>query len=372
MKLKLIIAAGGGGHFAPALSVIEKIPNDWEVIVFGRKYPLEGDKAISLEYQTCQKRGIPFESITTGRVQRKLTRFTFLSLLKIPFGFFQSFFLLLKHKPHVVLSFGGYVSVPICFSAFLLRIPVIIHEQTLTAGLASKVTSVFATKICISWESSRNYFPTSKTILTGNPLQLKTDKIGENIFPSSQEKFPLILVVGGSSGSHAINVFIEKILVELLEKYKVILQTGDSQKFQDSKRFQELQEKLPKELESRFKQTAFINPSDMSHLLQTCSLVISRGGINTLSQLIYFKKPSLIIPLTISQNNEQMNNAKFLKELGLGEIAIQEETTPESLLNSVNHMMQHIDSYTLQKNIHFPKHPEEEIIEIVKNVSKAS
>ncbi len=169
--MKLLIVAGGGGHFAPALSVIEKLPKDWDLLLVGRKYSLEGDAALSLEYQTAERMHIPFRMLTTGRIQRKLTRHSLLSLLKTPIGMVQALSILRDFKPDVVLSFGGYVAVPLVLAAHFLRIPIIIHEQTFGAGLANKISSRFADKVCISWEESRKYFPNGKVVVTGNPVR---------------------------------------------------------------------------------------------------------------------------------------------------------------------------------------------------------
>src|SRR3989338_8397326 len=140
MKIVLI-----GGHLAPALSVMEALPKDTEVLFIGRKYGLEGDKALSLEYRTITGLNILFVGINTGRLQRKLTRYTIPSFFKLPFGMIRSFFALFKFKPQVVVGFGGYVSVPVVLCAYLLRIPVVIHEQTLEAGFANRFLAKFAT-----------------------------------------------------------------------------------------------------------------------------------------------------------------------------------------------------------------------------------
>ncbi|MEK7451076.1 MAG: glycosyltransferase, partial [Patescibacteria group bacterium] len=158
-----------GGHLSPALSIIEKLPKTDKVLFIGRKYVFEGDQALSLEYKTIQSLKIPFVNLITGRLQRKFTKHTIPSLLKLPYGFMRSILALIKFQPDVVLSFGGYLSFPVVLSAFLLRIPIVIHEQTLEAGLANKILSVFAKKICISWETSRKFFPKGKIVLTGNP-----------------------------------------------------------------------------------------------------------------------------------------------------------------------------------------------------------
>src|SRR3990167_6307734 len=144
--MKIVIACG---HLTPALSVIEELPKEAEVIYIGRKYALEGDKAVSLEYETIKKKEIPFIAVKTGRIQRKLTKHTIPSLLKIPYGLIQSIAVLQKIKPDVVIGFGGYVSFPVLLSARILKIPIVIHEQTLEAGITNKLISRFADKVCI-------------------------------------------------------------------------------------------------------------------------------------------------------------------------------------------------------------------------------
>lgn len=365
--MKVVIAAGGGGHFAPALSLIEKFPKDWSVVVFGRKYSFEGDTAVSLEYQACLARNIHFKSIITGRLQRVFTRHTIPSLFKIPVGFFQSLSLLIKGRPDVLLSFGGYISVPVGLAAFFLGIPVVIHEQSRKAGLANKFISLFAKKICISWESSLPFFPQNKTVLTGNPLYIKNNKNEKSVLPSSHS-LPLLLILGGSSGSHAINSFIAPILEDLLQKYTVVLQTGDS-KYKDYDYVMSSAKNFSEHLKNRLTITKFIDPGNISGLIEKSTLIVSRGGINTISLLLYFRKPSLIIPLPASQKNEQLDNGNFLKSVGLAEVYFQKNLDSEKLFQAILMMNDMIKSYALRENsIIVPKNPEEEIMKILKEV----
>jgi UDP-N-acetylglucosamine--N-acetylmuramyl-(pentapeptide) pyrophosphoryl-undecaprenol N-acetylglucosamine transferase len=140
--MKLLIVAGGGGHFAPSLAVIEKLPKDVEVLLVGRKYALEGDSALSFEYQTAKKLKLQFVSITAGRFQRKFTRHTIGSLLKSPIGLIGAIRAIREYKPDVVLSFGGYVSVPVVIAAAFQKIPIVVHEQVLGAGFPKLRSSV--------------------------------------------------------------------------------------------------------------------------------------------------------------------------------------------------------------------------------------
>lgn len=341
-----------GGHLAPALSVIEALPKA-SVLFIGRKYGLEGDRALSLEYKTISQLGIPFVALNTGRLQRKLTRYTIPSFFKLPSGIIRSFLTLIKFKPDIVVGFGGYVSVPVVLSAYLLRIPIVIHEQTLEAGFANRLLARFATKICISWKTSRRYFPKEKTVLTGNPIRqfrITASQRGEqnSELRIKENKLPIIYITGGSSGSHSINVLIEAIIKELLERYVVIHQTGDAQEFADFDRLNKIREDLPARERARYILKKFVDPSEVGDILNKTSLVVSRSGMNIVTELLYFEKPALLIPLPFSQNNEQLKNAQFLENIGLAKVLQQGELDSKKLFQAIDLALHNVNNYKIQ------------------------
>lgn len=347
MKIVLI-----GGHLSPALSVLEALPKDIKVLFIGRKYAFEGDSALSLEYKTITQLKIPFVGLNTGRLQRKLTRFTIFSLLKLPFGIIKSFLILIKFEPDVVVGFGGYVSIPVALCAFILRIPVVVHEQTMEAGLANRLICRFAKKICISWQTSRKYFPEDKVVMTGNPIRkfpiLNPSAGGQ--FTIFNNKLPTIYITGGSSGSHFINGLIEGIIKKLLETYNIIHQAGDAHEYHDFNRLDQLRRSLPEKLRDSYILEKFIDSSEIGELINSSSLIISRSGMNTITELIYFEKPALLIPLPFSQNNEQLKNARFLEKLGLGKVLQQTELDAEKLFQAINLMYRNIENYKIDRN----------------------
>jgi len=374
--MKLVII---GGHLAPALAVIDNLSKDTQVLFIGRKHTFEGDKAISLEYNTITARHVRFADIVAGRLQRKFTKHTIPSLLKIPCGFFQSFFILRAFKPDIVLGFGGYVSLPVILSSFILRIPIVIHEQTQGVGLCNRIVSLFAKKICISWESSRKFFPQNKTVLTGNPIrnfQLSIQRAPQDRLFNSQlpnKDLPIIYITGGSSGSHFINTMVEGCIKELLEQFIVIHQTGDSKSYQDFDRLKNLREVLSKILKSRYILKKFISPNDIGLVLQKADLVVARSGINTVTELIAFKKPAILIPIAFSQNNEQLKNALFFKSLGLGEVVTQEFLDKAHFLQKVKDMVNNINKYKIKdkSNALINKNAAQAIIEVVEYATKS-
>jgi UDP-N-acetylglucosamine--N-acetylmuramyl-(pentapeptide) pyrophosphoryl-undecaprenol N-acetylglucosamine transferase len=349
--MKVLIAVGGGGHFSPALSVIEQMPKDWEILLVGRKHTFEGDNTLSLEYQTSKRLGLPFESITTGRFQRKFTKRTLVSLAKMPVGFSQAKKILAQFKPDVLLSFGGYISVPVVLAAVVSRVPIVIHEQTLRAGLANKIAAKFAKKICISWEQSARFFPQNKVVLTGNPLR-KEFSLGTRDKAQGTRNdggLPLIYITGGSGGAHGINVLVEGCLEKLLEKFIIIHQTGDAQKFGDFDRLATMKSSLPDPLQKNYHIEKFIKPEEVVVIMNKADVIISRSGINTVTELLYLGKPCLLIPLPYGQRNEQLTNAEFVKNIGLAEIIDQLITTPDDLFVKINEMVNRLGDYKSHK-----------------------
>src|SRR5581483_7292990 len=241
-----------GGHLGPALAVIEELQKKADIVFIGRKHTFEGDKAESLEYKTITSLNIPFISVTTGRLQRKFTKRTIPSLLKLPYGTAQAILVLKKQKPDIILGFGGYLSIPYCFAAKLLSIPVVIHEQTFEAGAANRICSRFAAKICLSWKSSLPFFPKDKCIVTGNPLRSAILNPKNTLKLPFKRKLPILLITGGSAGSHIINHLILESLNVLLKSYNIIHQTGDAKEFNDYQKLFEASQNLSEDLKNSY------------------------------------------------------------------------------------------------------------------------
>lgn len=322
-----------GAHFTPAIAVIEQLKKIdlVEVVYVGRKTTLEGDNTLSVESQVLPSKGVKFIPLITGRLQRNFTIYTVPSLLKIPVGVVQSVFIILSEKPSVVLSFGGYVAVPIVLISWLFSIPIILHEQTLVFGLANKISSFFADKIAVSFEESS--FKGEKVVLTGNPLRQEITKIS----PGGKigKKLPEILVIGGNQGSHIINLAIEGCLEKLTKKAVVFHQTGDS-KFSDY-------ERLKKNKNPNYRVFKFMDKG-WEKILANSDLVICRAGINTLLELANLGKPALVIPLPYLYQDEQNKNAKYFAELGLVKILPQSQLSSQILFQKIKKMLRDLSS----------------------------
>lgn len=332
-----------GGHFTPALAVIQKLGSSVSILVLGRKNSFEGDSGLSFEYVSCESLNIPFRSIDAGRLQRVFTKYMLVSIIKFPLGLIQSFLILRDFKPDIVLVFGGYIGFTVAISAFVMRIPVILHEQTQKAGLANKCISLFAKKVLISFASSKKYFPSRKIQYTGNPIR---SEVFKTIKPLKlKDSIPMIYVSGGGGGSHFINNQVKKILPLLLQKFCVVHQTGDSRTFCDYEEMLEFKKTLSKNITERYIVKKFILTDEIGWVLKKADLVVSRAGINTVCELIALLKPCLLIPLSHGQRSEQQDNAKLVEKVGIGQVMAESEIAAESLYRKIVYLMDHKDEF---------------------------
>lgn len=329
LNMKILIT---GTHFTTAVAVIEELKKfqDLEIVYVGRKTTMEGDFSKSIESEILPKYGVKFIPIVAGRLQRSFTIYTIPSLLKLPIGFIQAFLIIFREKPDAILSFGGYVSVPVVVISWLFSTPIIIHEQTLVAGLANKISYWFADKVAISFPESG--LRGEKAILTGNPIRVEILHTGS--VKSGNSDGPTILITGGNQGSHVINLAVEEVLEKLLKIAYVIHQTGDS-KFKDFERLEKYQNE-------RYKVMRWI--PKIGEVMKKADLVVSRAGINTLTELVYLEKPALVIPFPYLYGDEQGKNAKYFEKLGLVKILPQSRLFGNTLLEEIKRMLKDLDN----------------------------
>ena len=328
-KSKLVLT---GGHAATtAVAVVEEIKaqdRNWKLYWIGVKNAIEGKKVVTLESEVLPRLGVSFLPLTTGRIQRRFTLWTIPSILKIPIGFAESLYYLLKIKPKAVLSFGGFASFPVVFNAKLLKIPVVIHEQTSAAGRANLASAGFATKITLARSESKKYFKGFDCVVTGNPVMKRIRRISP---PGKLKSPPVIFVTGGSRGSQSINLAVEEILRPLLTKYKVIHQTGGL----DYLKFSAIKQKLPQALRDNYEVFVRVNPLEINSIYSRSSIIVSRAGANTVSEIMLIGRPAVLIPLPISYLDEQTKNAQIAKDWGIARVIPQDKLTPKKLMEAI-------------------------------------
>lgn len=324
-----------GSHGATtALSVVNEIETQnlpWEIHFIGSARAVEGKSVPTLESQILGGEGVYFHPIIAGRLQRRFNFWTIPSLIKIPVSFFHALTLLLKIRPKVILSFGGASGAAVTFAGWVLGIPSLVHEQTASAGRANLFSSHFVKIITLARGSSKKFFPKGKTEVIGNPLlpafrelKVKT-KLGNP---------PAIYITAGSRGSVIINSQVEEILRKLLAEFRITHQTGKL----DEAKFRRLKDNLPAALSSNYEVFGQISPGELTRIYEATDIVISRAGANSVAEIIAAKRPSLLIPIPWSYQDEQNKNANFAKAHGVARVLNQETLTPQKLLSEINRL----------------------------------
>ncbi|TSC85059.1 MAG: UDP-N-acetylglucosamine--N-acetylmuramyl-(pentapeptide) pyrophosphoryl-undecaprenol N-acetylglucosamine transferase [Parcubacteria group bacterium Gr01-1014_13] len=298
--MKILFSGGGTlGPVAPLLAIAEiykKHNSQVEFVWIGTKN--------GPEKELVEQYGISFFHITSGKFRRYISLSNFFDFFKIIFGFFQSLFLLWHEKPSLLISAGGFVSVPLHFAAFALGIPTWVHQQDFQAGLANKLMSHTAKKITTALRETERYFPESKTEWIGNPVR----NLSVANASDSRKKFnipegaPVILAMGGGTGSAVINKLIIEALSVWPREYHVIHLVG-------KERPRELQENAAKVFPN-YHVYQFLK-EDMKDAYAVSDLVIARAGFGTLTELAAIGKPAILLPIS---HTHQEYNAKLLAD----------------------------------------------------------
>lgn len=340
--IKIVFAGGGtGGHIYPGLAVADEVKalaekKGKKVFLYWMGNSSGMDRGI-VEKNLISSGGSinKFIGIPSGKLRRYFSFRNFLDLFKIFFGFVKSFFVLLKIKPDLLFSKGGFVSVPPCKAAKFLKIPYFTHECDFTPGLATRLNAGGAKNIFLSYEETKKYFKGkafSKCLVTGNPVRpvFYEDKKEEglkflNIEPD--HKKPVLLVLGGSLGASQINNLVVSNLNYLKKHFIVVHQTG--------KAFAESNPEVMNSFSEDYKPYAFIY-SEMSSVIQSADLILSRAGANSLWEAAVAKKPMLLIPLSGSgTRGDQVDNALYFEKQGAALVLKGDEVTDENFCKKI-------------------------------------
>lgn len=340
--MKLVIT---GGHHTSALPVIKKLkekdPNI-EIFWIGHKHTLKGNKNETLEYIDIKNLEIPFFELKAGKFYKT---YDISRLAKIPFGFLQAAYYLLKIKPDVILSFGGYLAVPVVIVGNFFGIKTFTHEQTVVSGYANKLISRFVDKIFISWEKSRKYFPEEKVILSGLPIRPEISQVNTNNFELNNS-LPTVYITAGKTGSHVINATILKFLPDLLNSANLIHQCGDTSMYDDYNDLAKAYEQIKSNSPGKYYQRKFVLSDEIGEIFSKSDMLISRSGAHTISEILYLEKPALMIPIPWVSHNEQYENAKLISQLGLGEI-LNQDKLDTAFLELFKKMLSDLQNYKL-------------------------
>ncbi len=333
--IKIMITGGGsGGHLSVVKGLIDALIQDYNtpvqnIVYVGGDLGMEGEKkGNSLEQKQFKDSKFKTYYIRAGKLQRKLSLNTILLLFRSILGFFDSLSVVKKENPTIIISSGGFISVPVCTAGHIFHKPIFLHEQTASVGLSNKIVGNFSKKIYVSFKESIKYSPKEKTIHTGNIVRKEifnskatkeTDKEIVALMVTNKQ-LPFIYISGGSLGSHSINMKVFESLNDLLRKYRVLLQTGDNETFKDYEKAIQLKGNLIDGYKERLVIKKYIDGKSIGYVLNGMDIFVGRAGANTVYEIGVLKKPALFIPIPWVTHNEQYLNAKILSDIGSANI----------------------------------------------------
>ena len=322
--MRIVLTGGGtGGHISVLLALLPKIQDKESVVYIGYKHGIEVELFSKLEVSSF--------FIQAGKFRRYWSWQNFLAPYRTFVGFVSSLRILSKFKPDIVFSSGGFVSLPVVFAAKMLRIPLVIHEQTTTMGLANKVASKFASKICLSFPTETVFDDQPNVVVTGNPVRreiLRGNKTQGMRILGFDNSLPVTLVMGGSQGAHFLNRYFLRYARDFLGFTQLVLVTGDNEDYQQ---ICGMHKTLLQEYQPRMKVYSYIT-NELGDIYAVANLVVSRSGAGTVAELGALRKPCVLIPLPKSTKQEQQSNAKVLESRGQALVLDQWEIGDSDLL----------------------------------------
>ncbi|MFH1192476.1 MAG: UDP-N-acetylglucosamine--N-acetylmuramyl-(pentapeptide) pyrophosphoryl-undecaprenol N-acetylglucosamine transferase [bacterium] len=286
---------------------------------------------------------IKFQSIFSGKLRRYFSFKNFSDLIRIKLGFFQSIWIIFKYKPDIILTAGSFIAVPVVWAGWILRVPILVHQQDVKVGLANKLMAPFAKIITCSLERSTKDFKNKKTYFTGNFIRKKIFKNKVSKVSSEfdfKNNLKTVLVLGGGTGAEAVNTIIVHCIPSLTKFCNIIHITG-------GKTLSEcLRIVIPSgaegSLSDRYRAYPFLN--NIEEVYSIADLVITRAGMGILSELTVLAKPVIIIPIP---DSHQTANAKYFADHNAAIVLDQKKLTPDKLTETIKNLLS--DKNSLKK-----------------------
>lgn len=322
--MKRIILTGGGtaGHVTPNIALLPKLQEMGFDIHYIGSYN-------GIEKELIEPFGIPYHGISSGKLRRYFSLQNFTDPFRVLKGMGEARKLIRDLKPDVIFSKGGFVSVPVVLAGKKCKVPVIIHESDMTPGLANKIAIPSATKVCCNFPETLEYLPKDKAVLSGSPIRqelLSGNKIAAMDLCGFSADKPIILVIGGSLGSVAVNTAVRAALPELLKSFQIVHLCGKG--------------KVDESLNNTkgYKQFEYIK-EELRDIFAMTDIVISRAGANAICELLALRKPNLLIPLSANASRgDQILNARSFERQGFSLVLEEEEVTKDTLLETVQNL----------------------------------
>jgi UDP-N-acetylglucosamine--N-acetylmuramyl-(pentapeptide) pyrophosphoryl-undecaprenol N-acetylglucosamine transferase len=323
MTFKVIIAGGGtGGHLFPAIAVGEKMRRarpDTDVLFVGTSNGMEAKwfPSSGLPYELFEVRGF------TGKspLARLRALWEFLRAMS------RARTLLRSYGPDVAVGAGGYAAAPIAVAAIIFRIPLILMEQNARPGLVNRILWRFACKICVAFEDAAKAFDPAKVEVTGNPV-----RFSRMPQPARRHAGPLqLLVLGGSSGAHRLNLGVLgafEILKENTQQLTITHQTGEADVAMVEQGYRTVG------------RDATVVPfiDDIAAALDSADVIIARAGAMTVSEIALAGRAAIFVPYPFHRDHQQEHNARVLSRVGGALIVADDAHLGENLAQTLQRL----------------------------------
>jgi len=304
-KLRILIAAGGtGGHVFPAIAIADEIKK----VNLNAEFLFVGTKG-KIEARTVPQRGYAFTNIWISGFHRRFQADNLLFPIKVVVSLVQSFFLIRKFQPNVVVGTGGYVCGPILLIGSMLGIPTIIHESNSYPGVTTRLLSMRVTRIFTAFNATKRWLKKKDNVeLIGTPTRDVLGTISHehgirffNLDPSKKT----VLIFGGSLGAASINLAVREMMHELTDAgIQFIWQTGKSDTT------------LVEEMKIKKNTWVGIFIDKMEYAFAAADVVVCRAGATTLAELTCLGKAAILVPYPYAAADHQTFNARSLVDSG--------------------------------------------------------
>ncbi len=318
-KRILVLAGGTGGHVYPALAVAKHLS------ILGHQVSWMGTRS-GLEGRVVPQNGVPIDWISVSGIRGKRGLDRVRAPLLLLWACCQAGLILYRRKPHVVIGMGGFVSGPGGLMAWLMRIPLVIHEQNSIPGTTNRLLAWLAKRVLEAFPGS--FTGSVHAVCTGNPVRLNITRVQRTSIVNLQR--PLrILVLGGSQGARTLNSIVPRVVGELSARVDVFHQSGTAMLEQTSKAYQSLA--IDAKVES------FVE--DMRVVYRWADLAICRSGAMTISELAIVGLAAILIPYPFAIDDHQTQNARFLVDAGAALMILEGDGLQESLRQALSELV---------------------------------
>ena len=329
MQKVLISTGGSGGHVVPATTLYEHLKDQFDVSMS------TDDRGLKF----LDKKKYKFEIINTPLISKNILLLPF-NLFLIIFSFLKAIHFLKKKKIDILISTGGYMSLPLCLASKILHIKLFLFEPNMVLGRSNKFFIKSCEKIFCYSDNIKNFPNKYINKIKVIPALLRK-KFYEVKKTESIEGYINLLIVGGSQGAKIFDKLIQTSIIELSKRYNVkIYQQTNLNNFESLKKFYK---------DNSIDCELFDFHEDISNFMSKSNICVTRAGASTLAELIFLNLPSVAIPLPSSKDNHQFENAFFYNKIGCNWILNQNEINDEIITNKFINIIDNKDEYLVKK-----------------------